>query len=221
MAQGAPPGGGQGPWPPQQPWQPPQGDPQQQWQPQAPQQPWQPQAPQQPQQQGWQPQAPQQQWQPQAPQQQWQQQAPQQPWQPQAPQQQQPVQQQPSAMMPSAPQAASWAADANPRPVGPPPGETVPEQGFWRERLRGLAMLGGALLLCLINVAMIVLSNKFYVKIFLIAGPLGAGGAWQTIFGDEFDDVTHALVMWKRIGFYASIGFGLLIGILISFVIVR
>ncbi len=99
---------------------------------------------------------------------------------------------------------------------GPPPGEDVPTQGFWRERLRGLAMLGGALLLCLLNVAMIVMSNKFYVKIFLLAGPLGAGGLWQTVFGDEFDDQTHALVMWKRVGFYASIGVGLVLGILLS-----
>lgn len=87
------------------------------------------------------------------------------------------------------------------------------------ERFRGLAMLGGALLLCLVNVATIVFSNVFYVKIFLIAGPLGAGGLWQTIFGDEFDDVTHALVMWKRIGFYASIGVGLLLAIVVLFVI--
>lgn len=97
----------------------------------------------------------------------------------------------------------------------------MPEQGFWRERLKGLAMLGGALLLCLLNVAMIVMSNKFYVKIFLVAGPLGAGGLWQTVFGDEFDDTTHALVMWKRVGFYGSIGAGLLFGILVSFVIAR
>lgn len=120
-------------------------------------------------------------------------------------------------MMPSAPQAASWAAaPEGARADGPPSGETVPEQGFWRERLRGLAMLGGALLLCLLNVVMIVMSNRFYVKIFLVAGPLGGGGLWQMVFGDEFDDKTHALVLWKRVGFYGSIGAGLLLGILLS-----
>ncbi len=123
-------------------------------------------------------------------------------------------------MMPSSPQATSWASDPAASPtVGPPPGETVPEQGFWRERLRGLAMLGGALLLCLLNAVSIVMWQKFYVKIFLVAGPLGAGGMWQTIFGDEFDDKTHALVMWKRVGFYASIVVGVLIGLLVSFLI--
>ena len=111
---------------------------------------------------------------------------------------------------------AGGPAAAGSQMVAPPtgPGGTaIPEQGFWVERMRGLKMLGWGFALIVLNVASLVLSGTFYIISTLIMFPLFFGGGWQIVFGDEYDDQTHALVMWKRIGFYGAMGVGLLFGI--------
>lgn len=74
-------------------------------------------------------------------------------------------------------------------------------------------MLGFGFALIALNVASLLFMDSYYVITTVIMFPLFLGGGWQVVFGDEFDDRTHQLVMWKRVGFYGSIGFGVLIGI--------
>lgn len=103
----------------------------------------------------------------------------------------------------------------SPAPQAPNPGhsEEVPEQGFWVERMRGLKMLGLGFGLIVLNVVSVILTDTYYVISTLAMFPLFFGGGWQMVFGDEFDDQTHQLVMWKRVGFYGSIGVGALFGV--------
>ncbi|MGE3675709.1 MAG: hypothetical protein AB7K71_38930, partial [Polyangiaceae bacterium] len=101
------------------------------------------------------------------------------------------------------------------QPATPRPGhnEDVPEQGFWVERLKGLKMLGSGAALLLLNVATLIFLEQYYIITTVIMLPLFFGGGWQVVFGDEYDDRTHEIVLWKRIGFYGSIGFGLVCGV--------
>lgn len=101
------------------------------------------------------------------------------------------------------------------QPVVPRPmhNEDVPEQGFWIERLKGLKMLGAGAALLALNVGSLIFLEQYYIITTVIMLPLFFGGGWQVVFGDEYDDRTHELVLWKRIGFYGSIGFGLLCGV--------
>ncbi|MCA9645005.1 MAG: hypothetical protein KC492_30155, partial [Myxococcales bacterium] len=101
------------------------------------------------------------------------------------------------------------------QPMVPRPthSEDVPEQGFWVERLKGLKMLGAGAGLLLLNVGSLIFLEQYYIITTVIMLPLFFGGGWQVVFGDEYDDRTHEIVWWKRIGFYGSIGFGLLCGV--------
>ena len=80
--------------------------------------------------------------------------------------------------------------------------------------MRGLKMLGWGAALMALNGASLVLSGTFYIISTAIMFPLFMGGGWQVVFGDEYDDQTHELILWKRIGFYGAIGFGVVLGIL-------
>ncbi|MEZ4233576.1 MAG: hypothetical protein R3B89_30640 [Polyangiaceae bacterium] len=152
------------------------------------------------------------------------------PWQAPQPQYAQPPQPQyaqprPPAVLPpgyaGGPQLQQAVLPQQPLPQQPLPqqvprpghDEEVPEQGFWIERLRGLKMLGAGAALLALNVGSLIFLEQYYIITTVIMLPLFFGGGWQVVFGDEFDDRTHQLVLWKRIGFYGCIGFGLLCGI--------
>jgi hypothetical protein len=108
-------------------------------------------------------------------------------------------------------------------PAGAAPGQAAqrgePKSSWVKERLRGLAAIGLALFLLIVNVIMLTTSGYFIPKTLIVGlGALGYGG-WVVIFGDEYDDYTLELVQWKQFGMYGCGGAGALLGLLLSILI--
>ncbi len=91
------------------------------------------------------------------------------------------------------------------------------ESGDWlKERIKGVKSIGIGILLLILNFATIWFLESYYpVMVIFALGSFGYGG-WVMVFGDEFDDRTMQLVMWKRVGMWACGILGGLAGLALS-----
>jgi hypothetical protein len=120
----------------------------------------------------------------------------------------------PGLLAPSPPALPFGAPPAGPGPA--PAGPRVRQSSWVKERLKGLAAIGVAAAVLVLNGVSLAVNSSFYPKTLILALGAGGFGAWVVIFGDEYDDFTMQLVRWKQIGMWACAVLGALAGLGIS-----
>ena len=87
-------------------------------------------------------------------------------------------------------------------------------QGYESPRKVGAISFGISFLLGVLNIVILVATNRYYPYLFIIAGPLGWGGLFLLITGEpQHRQDGSPAPSWARMGLGACLGIGLLLGI--------
>jgi len=99
-------------------------------------------------------------------------------------------------------------------------GAVLHGRGFHSPRMLGVALIGLAVLLAIINTVTVFAFHWYYPYLYAIAAVIGWGGAWLLVTGQPAVSKDRSSPpIWGRIGLGASMFIGLLMGIGVIFAV--